>query len=113
MSTKSKKQNKEPLFYRSFHLTVGGYFLILPVLIWIAQGSQSAGWPLFAWVLFFCLPIIGAGFLVFGIMASDQKIASIRIVAINSTIIMAILAVPLYLILKGIQRKKHDQSHKT
>ena len=106
------KKPQPPLFYRSFHLTVGGLFLILPVLIWISQGSQSGSWPRFAWILFFCLPIIGIGFLAFGIFASDQKIDSIRIVAFDSTILLAILTVPLYLVLKGIQRKQHARPSK-
>ena len=84
--------------------------LILPVLIWTTQGHESDSWPLYAWIMFFCLPIVGAGFLVFGIIASDGKIASIRIVAFDSTILLAILAVPLYLVLKGIQRKKREQA---
>jgi len=104
-----KKHSKPPLFYRSFHLTFGGLMLILPVLIWASQGSQSGSWPQYAWIMFYCLPIVGIGFLAFGILASDQKIASIRIVAFDSTILLAILAVPLYLVLKGIQRKKREK----
>jgi hypothetical protein len=106
----SKKHSKDPLFYRSFHLTAGGLFLLLPVWIWVAQGDRSGDWPLFAWLLYFCLPIIGVGFLAFGIIASDQKIASIRIAATDSGIVMAILAFPLYSILRAIKRKKHARS---
>jgi hypothetical protein len=104
------KKRKPPLFYRSFHLTVGGLLLILPVLIWTSQGSQSGNWPPFAWILFFGLPVIGAGFLAFGIIASDEKIDSIHIVAIPSNLFIAILAIPLYLVLIGIQRKKRQRS---
>jgi hypothetical protein len=107
---KAPNGSKPPLFYRSFHLTLGGLLLILPVLIWIAQGSQSGSWPRFAWIPFFFLPIAGACFLVFGIIASDKKIDTIHIVAIPSNFFIAILAVPLYLVLKGIQHKKRDQS---
>ncbi|HSY19328.1 MAG TPA: hypothetical protein VK815_13375 [Candidatus Acidoferrales bacterium] len=103
------KKNQPPLFYRSFHLTVGGMGLLLPVLIWASQGSQSGSWPQFAWILFFCLPIAGIGFLLFGIFASDQKIASMRIAAFDSTILIAILAVPLYVVLSGIQRKRRER----
>jgi hypothetical protein len=105
----SKDHSKPPLFYRSFHLTLGGLLLILPVLIWIAQGNESGSWPRFAWILFFFLPIAGACFLVFGIIASDKKIDSIHIVAIPSNLFIAILAVPLYLVLRGIQRKKRER----
>ena len=104
------KKRQPPLFYRSFHLTLGGLLLILPVLIWISQGSQSGSWPHFAWILFFCLPVIGANLLAFGIFASDERIDSIHIVATGSSIFMAILAVPLYLVLSGIQRKKREQA---
>jgi hypothetical protein len=106
----SKKRSKPPLFYRSFHLTLGGLLLILPALIWISQGSQSSRWPLFAWILFFCLPVLGAGLLAFGIIASDKKMDSIHIVASPSNLFIAIMAVPLYLVLSGIKRKKREQS---
>jgi hypothetical protein len=104
------KKLKPPLFYRSFHLTSGGLLLVLPVLIWRSQGSQSGSWPLFAWILFFCLPMAAIGLLLFGIIASDEKIASIRIAAFDTTIFVAILAVPLYLVLRAIQRKKREQA---
>jgi hypothetical protein len=52
----------------------------------------------------------GIGLLLFGIIASDKKIASIRIAAFDSTVFLAVLAVPLYLILRAIQRKKRDQA---
>jgi uncharacterized membrane protein len=106
----SKEHKRDALFYRSFHLSFGGLLLILPALIWIAQGHQSGSWPLFAWVLFFCLPVFGIAFLIFGIVASNEKIGSIRIVATSSSIFMAILAVPLYLVLRSIRRKKRQQS---
>jgi uncharacterized membrane protein len=106
----SKKHSKPPLFYRSFHLTLGGLLLILPILIWMAQGNQSGSWPRFSWILLFSLPIAGACFLVFGIIASDKKIDAIHRVAIPSNFFIAILAVPLYLALSGIQRKKREQS---
>jgi hypothetical protein len=76
----------------------------------MAQGDQSGSWPYLAWVLYFCLPAIGVGFLAFGIIASDKKIASIHIVATDSAIIMALLALPLYLLLGAVQRKKHARS---
>jgi hypothetical protein len=106
----SKAHKQDPLFYRSFHLTLGGLMLILPVLIWTSQGSQSGSWPHFAWILFYCLPIAGIGFLAFGIFASDKRMNSIHIVAIPSNILLAILAVPLYIVLRGIQRRKRDRS---
>ena len=104
------KKHQPPLFYRSFHLTLGSLLLILPVLIWTSQGSQSGSWPLFAWILFCCLPVVGAGRLTFGIMASDKRINSIHIVAMPSSFFIALLAVPLYLVLSGIQRKKREQA---
>ena len=104
------KKPKPPIYYRSFHLTLGSLLLILPVLIWASQGSQSGSWPLFAWILFFCLPVVGAGLLTFGIMASDKWIDSIHIVTMPSSFFVAILAVPLYFVLSGIQRKKRKQS---
>jgi hypothetical protein len=104
------KKRKPTLFYRSFHLTVGGLLLILPVLIWTSQGSQSGSWPMFAWILFFCLPVVGVGLLAFGIIASDERIDSIHIVAMPSSFFIAILAVPLYLVLSGFQRKKRQHA---
>jgi hypothetical protein len=56
----------------------------------------------------FLMPIAGACFLLFGIFASDKKINSTRIVAIPNNYLVAILAVPLYLILKGIRRRKRE-----
>ena len=102
------KNHKPPLFYRSFYLTLGGIALILPVFIWITDGRHSSTWPLKAWIILFVLLIAGACFLLFGIFASDQKIDSTRIVAIPDNFIVAILAVPLYLVLRGIQRKKQE-----
>ena len=104
------KKRQPPLFYRSFHLTLGGLLLILPVLIWTSQGSRSGSWPLFAWILFYCLPVLGIGVLAFGIFASDQKIDSLRIAATANSFVIAILAVPLYLVLSSIRRKKREQS---
>lgn len=110
----SSKYRQDPLFYRSFHLTFGGLMSILPAVIWLAQGNQSGNWPRWAWILFFCMPVVGIGFLLFGIFASDQKIASVRVVAFESTILLAILSLPLYLILREVRRKKLERSsHKT
>ncbi len=100
-----RQHPRNPLFYRAFHLTAGALLLSLPVWIWLAQGRQSSAWPWFAWILFFCLPVLGATFLVFGIVASDRKITSFRIAATDNTLILAILALPLYLILKRFRRK--------
>jgi hypothetical protein len=109
----SKEHEKDALLYRSFHLTAGGLFLVLPVWIWLAQGSRSGSWPLFAWILFFILPILGAGFLLFGIIASDRKVASIGIVATPSNLVLATIAFPLYFLLRGIRRKRAEQrSHR-
>jgi hypothetical protein len=69
------------------------------------DGSHSSSWPLHAWIIFFFLSIGGAYFLLFGILASDQKIASTHIAAIPDNFLGAILAIPLYLILRGFQRK--------
>jgi hypothetical protein len=102
------KKRKPPLFYRSFHLTLGGFTLILPVFIWIREGSHSSTWPLHAWILLFVLFIGGAYFFLFGILVSDQKIDATRIAATPNNFLIAILATPLYLVLKGIQRKKHE-----
>jgi len=105
--TLSKKPCGDTLYNRSFFLTFGGLMLTLPVWIWVAQGRQSGSWPVFAWILFFCMPIVGACFLLFGIIASDQKIdSSIYIVPTRNGLIMAILALPLYCILKTIRRKR-------
>ena len=81
--------------------------MILPILIWIKQGDRSHSWPLFAWLLFFCLPIVGGLVLAFGIIASDKKIdSSICIPPTGHGIIMAIMVFPVYFILKGLRRKK-------
>ena len=109
----SKQHEKDALLCRSFHLTVGGLFLVLPVWIWLAQGNRSGNWPLFAWILFFSLPFIGAGFVVFGIVASDRKVSSIGIVATPSSILIATIAVPLYFILKAIRVKRFKRLSQT
>jgi hypothetical protein len=95
----SKKPRGDSLYNRSFFLNLGGLLLTLPILIWFKQGDQSHSWPLFAWILFFCLPIVGGLMLVFGIIASDRKIdSSIYIVPTGSGLTVAILAFPLYFI---------------
>ena len=104
------KKHKPPLFYRSFHLTLGSFALILPVFIWITDGRNSGRWPLHAWILLFLLFIGGACFFLFGILASDKRIESTGVATTSDNLLMAILATPLYLALKAIQRKKHEQS---
>ena len=101
---------KPPLFYRSFHLTLGGIAMILPVFIWVTDGRNSSTWPTRAWVILSVLLIGGVCFFLFGVLASDQKIESTRIVATEGNLLIAVLATPLYLILRGMQRKKHEQS---
>ena len=110
---RAMKNHKPPLFYRSFHLTLGGVGLILPVFIWITDGRNSSTWPLHAWVLLFVLFIGGACIFLFGALASDQKIESTHVVATRGNLLMAVFATPLYLVLRGMQRKKREQtSHK-
>ena len=104
------KKHKPPLFFRSFHLTLGGFALILPVFIWITDGKNSGSWPFHAWILLFLLVIGGAWIFLFGILASDERIDSTGIAATSDNLLMAILATPLYLVLKAIQRKKREQS---
>jgi len=104
------KNHKPPLFYRSFHLTLGGFALILPVFIWITDGSNFSTWPFHALILLFVLFIGGASIFLFGVLASDQKIESTRIGATDVNLLVAALATPLYLVLRGMQRKKHEQT---
>ena len=107
---RAMKNHKPPLFYRSFHLTLGGVGLILPVFIWIMDGRHSSTWPLKAWILLFFLFIGGACIFLFGALASDQKIESTHVVATRGNLLMAVLATPLYLVLRGMQSKKRKQS---
>ena len=103
----SRKSRGDSLYNRSCFLTLGGLLLALPILIWIKQGERSHGWPLFAWILFFCLPVAGGLVFAFGIIASDRKIDStIFIPPTGSGFIMAIMAFPVYFILKTLRRKK-------
>jgi hypothetical protein len=79
----------------------------LPVLIWVKQGNRASGWPFFAWILFFSLPMFGILVLIFGVAASDSKIDSkIYIPASGGGLFMAILTFPVFLILKKFKRKK-------
>jgi len=105
----SHEVHRDPLFYRSFYLTVGGLFLILPIWIWLSQGDRSGGWPLFAWILFYCLPVIGLALLIFGIAATDRRIVSMRIVATGGAIIISALSIPFYLIFKACKREKRER----
>jgi hypothetical protein len=87
--------------------------MLLPVFIWVADGKNSSTWPTRAWVILSVLLVGGVCFFLFGVLASDQKIESTRIVATEGNLLMAVLATPLYLFLRGMQRKKHEQpSHK-
>jgi drug/metabolite transporter (DMT)-like permease len=104
------KKRKRPLFYRSFHLTLGSIALLLTVLIWLTEGKHLHAWPLRAWIILFVLLIGGVCFLLFGFFASDERIGSTRIAAIPDNFLVTILAVPLYLILSGIQRRKHNRA---
>jgi hypothetical protein len=104
------KKRKPPLFYRSFHLTLGGIALLLTVFIWIKEGGNYHTWPLRGWVILAVLLFGGAYFFVFGLLASDQKIESTRIVATEGNLLMAVLATPLYLVMRCMQRKKREQT---
>lgn len=105
-----KSHGDTTLYTRSVLITFGGLLLMLPVWIWVKQGDRSHTWPLFAWILFFCLPIAGVGCLIFGIFASDKKIDSSFYIAPRGSglggLAIAILAYPLYIILRDIKRKK-------
>jgi hypothetical protein len=70
-----KKLRGDTLYTRSFILTLGGLLLVLPVWIWMARGRQSNSWPLFAWGLFFSLPIAGICSLIFGAIALTMWLA--------------------------------------
>jgi uncharacterized membrane protein len=89
---------------------------MLPVWIWTKQGDRSHNWPLFAWILFFCLPIAGVFCMIFGVFASDQRLDSSNsnyFVPRGSGLAglaIALLAYPLYIVLKSIKHKK--TSHK-
>jgi len=101
------KPRGDTLYNRSFFLTLGGLLLALPVWVWVAQGHQSGSWPIFAWILLFCLPILGAGILAFAIFASNRKIDSTIFTPPTwGGLIMAILAFPLYFILRRFRQKK-------
>jgi hypothetical protein len=104
------KKRKPPLFYRSFHLTLGGVALILPVFIWLTDGRHSSTWPLKAWILLFILFIGGACIFLFGALASDRKIESTRIAATGGNLLVSVLATPVYLVLRSMQRKKHEHT---
>ena len=87
--------------------------MILPVFIWLTDGRHSSTWPLKAWILLFVLFIGGACIFLFGALASDRKIESTHIVATKGNLLVAVLATPLYLVLRSMQRKKHEQpSHR-
>ena len=105
-----KSRGDTVLYTRSVLLTFGGLLLALPVWIWVKQGDRSHNWPLFAWILFFCLPVAGACCMVFGIFASDQKLDSSTCTVPRGSglagLAIMILAYPLYIILKHNKRKK-------
>jgi hypothetical protein len=102
----SHKPRGNTLYNRASFITLGGGLLLLPILIWAKQGERSHSWPLFAWILFFCLPIFGLISLIFGITASDDKIDSrAYIPPTPNGLIMAILVLPVYFVMKGFKRK--------
>jgi hypothetical protein len=84
--------------------------MLLPVFIWVMDGKNSSTWPTRAWVILSVLLVGGVCFFLFGVLASDQKVESARIVATEGNLLMAVLATPLYLVLRGTQRKKREQS---
>jgi len=105
-----KKARGNTLYNRSCFLTLGGLLLTLPILILVNQGDRSHSWPLYAWIIFVCLPIVGGLVLAFGIIASDKKIDStISIPPTRSGVILGIMAFPVYFILKRLRRKSTQQ----
>ena len=84
--------------------------MLLPAFIWVTDGKNSSTWPTRAWVILSVLLGGGVCFFLFGVLASDQKIESTRIVATEGNLLMAVLATPLYLVLRGMQRRKNKQS---
>ncbi len=84
--------------------------MLLPVFIWVTDGKTSSTWPTRAWVILSVLLVGGVCFFLFGVLASNQKIESTRIVATEGNLLMAVLATPLYVVLRGIQRRKLEQS---
>ena len=61
-------------FPRSFLLTLGLLFLVLPYWVWHNQGDHAAEWPLFAWVLFWGVGVLGALLLLVGGFAPSRAV---------------------------------------
>jgi ABC-type arginine/histidine transport system permease subunit len=101
------KKNLDGISYkRSFHLTVAGFLLTLPVWIWVKQGNRSNTWPVYAWILFFGVPLIGLLLLIFGITASEKKIASINLPFSRGGLVFRLVSMPVWLILSAFKRRK-------
>jgi hypothetical protein len=93
---------------RSFLMTLGILFLALPCWIWRKQGDRSSEWPSFAWALFYGLVAFGAVLLIVALLASRKSVDkwADAVSPHEASIVVMIIAAPVYFVLKWFTRKK-------
>lgn len=97
-------------YTRSFVLTLGLLFVVLPVLSWVNDES-AANWPAWAWLVLLTLLSLGATLLAVGIFANDDRVEKWAEDASTGglgILVIMVTAVPMYALLSLFKRKHRD-----
>ena len=89
-------------------MTLGLCFLALPVWIWEQQGDQSPEWSAWAWALLYGLTGLGMFLLLVALVAPAKMVDRWAEAASSheATIIVLLIAAPVYFLLRLLVRKK-------
>jgi hypothetical protein len=93
---------------RSFLLTLGLLFVALLCWIWHKQGDHTSEWPMFDWVLFWGVGVLGVVLLLVGLFASARAIEWWTDAASRheASIVIMIIAIPMYFLIRWFTRKR-------
>ena len=96
-------------FPRCFLLTIGAAFIGIPTFVLLEQGEQRADWPVWASLLLGLLGVVGIALFAVGLLG-DKKTTERWANHSDSgahpevSILVAVLATPLYFFLKLVER---------
>ncbi|GHC43810.1 hypothetical protein [Roseibacillus persicicus] len=95
---------------RCFLITIGAIFLAVPGFALAWQGKEIEGWPLWTVILLTVLALVGLGIFAIGVLG-DKKAAEqwarhcSRGGSLGGSVLIAIVAIPLFYLLKAFERK--------